>query len=109
MDGATAPKHELIGFTGVTPFQHKRYLLIPVSLYIYIYIYIYISYIFIKGIYPCNNKFTSKSEMNATSRGSVRIHRTRMTEGRLEYVYVPDVRIHHLQFTSTYQPSQMYR
>ena len=39
----------------------------------------------------------------------VRIHMIRMTEGRLESVYVPDVRIHHLQFTSTYQPAQMYR
>ena len=49
------------------------------------------------------------SEMNATSRGSVRIHRIQMTEGRLESVYVPDVHIHHLQLTSTYQPEQMYK
>ena len=40
---------------------------------------------------------------------TVRIHRIRMTEVRLESVYVPDVRIHHLPFTSTYQPAQMYR
>ena len=102
MDGATAPKHELVGFTGVTPFRHKRYLSIRVSFFLYI---LY----FFKGIYPCNNKFTFTSEMNATSRGSVRIHRIRTTEIQLESVYVPDVRIHHLQFTSTYQSEQMYR
>ena len=65
--------------------------------------------IFIKGIYPCNNKFTFTTEMNATLRGSVRIHRIRITEGPLESVSVPDVRINHLVCTSTYQPAQTYR
>ena len=73
MDGTTTPKHELVGFTGVTPFRHKRYLMIPVFIFY-----------FLKGIYPCNNKFTFTSDMNATSRGSVRIHRIRITEGPLE-------------------------
>ena len=40
-----APKHELVGFTGVTPFRHKRYLSIPVNVS-----FLNISFFF-KGVY----------------------------------------------------------